>query len=64
MTFASYRVWALLVKLVHAAWSDRVCGVALSEFDPGRDRGDQGLNTLVWLLEYLLLRRYEEPAAS
>ena len=50
---------ALLVKLVHAAWSDRVCGVALSEFDPGRDRDDQSLGTLVWLLEYLLLKRYE-----
>jgi hypothetical protein len=33
--------------------------VTLSEFDPGRDRRDQSLATLVWLLEYLLLRRYE-----
>jgi agmatinase len=50
---------ALVLRLIEAIWSDRVCGVALSEFDPGRDRNDQSLGTLVWLLEYLLLRRYE-----
>jgi agmatinase len=50
---------ALVLQLIEAAWSDRVCGVGISEFDPGRDRNDQSLSTLVWLLEYLLLRRYE-----
>jgi len=50
---------ALVLRLIEAVWSDRVCGIALSEFDPGRDRDDQSLSTLVWLLEYLLLRRYE-----
>jgi hypothetical protein len=30
-----------------AAWSERVIGVALSEFDPARDRNDQSLGTLV-----------------
>jgi agmatinase len=50
---------ALLLRLIEAVWSDRVCGVALSEFDPGRDRNDQSLSTLVWLLEYLWLRGYE-----
>src|SRR5262249_2441987 len=49
----------LVLRFLEAAWSDRVAGVALSEFDPGRDRNDQSLATLVWLLEYLLLRRYE-----
>ena len=49
----------LLMRLLDAAWGDNVCGVAVSEFDPGRDRGDQSLSTLVWLLEYLLLKRYE-----
>jgi arginase family enzyme len=48
-----------LLQFIDAAWGDNVCGVALSEFDPGRDRGDQSLNTLVWLLEHLLLKRYE-----
>jgi arginase family enzyme len=48
-----------LLQFIDAAWGDNVCGVAVSEFDPGRDRGDQSLNTLVWLLEHLLLKRYE-----
>jgi arginase family enzyme len=49
----------LVLRFLEAAWSDRVLGVAVSEFDPGRDRNDQSLATLVWLLEYLLLKRYE-----
>jgi arginase family enzyme len=49
----------LLLRFLDAAWSERVRGVAVSEFDPGRDRRDQGLSTLAWLLEYLLLKRYE-----
>ena len=38
----------LLLRLIDAAWGDNVCGVAVSEFDPGRDRGDQSLSTLIW----------------
>jgi arginase family enzyme len=49
----------LFLRLLDAVWTDHVCGVALSEFDPGRDRGDLSLSTLVWLLEYLLLKRFE-----
>jgi arginase family enzyme len=49
----------LLLRLLDAAWSERVVGVAISEFAPARDRNDQSLAMLVWLLEYLLLRRYE-----
>src|SRR5262249_28908935 len=48
-----------VLRVLSAAWSERVVGVALSEFDPGRDCNDQSLATLVWLLEYLLLKRYE-----
>jgi arginase family enzyme len=51
----------LLLRFLDAAWSERVLGVAVSEFDPARDRNDQCLATLVWLLEHLLLRRYERP---
>ena len=51
---------AFALRLLEAVWSERVCGVAVSEFDPARDRNDQSLGTLVWLLEWLLLRRYEE----
>jgi arginase family enzyme len=49
----------LVLRFLDAAWSERVAGVAVSEFDPGRDRNDQSLATLAWLLEYLLLRRHE-----
>ncbi|HKI31934.1 MAG TPA: arginase family protein [Gemmataceae bacterium] len=48
-----------LLRCLDAAWSERVAGVAVSEFDPGRDQDDRSLATLVWLLEYLLLRRCE-----
>jgi len=50
---------ALVLRFLEAAWSDRVAAVALSEFDPARDRNDQSLSALVWLLEYLLLKRHE-----
>jgi agmatinase len=48
-----------VLRCLDAVWSERVAGVAVSEFDPARDRDDQSLATLVWLLERLLLRRYE-----
>jgi arginase family enzyme len=51
----------LVLRLLDAAWGANAAGVLVSEFDPGRDRNDQSLATLVWLLEYLLLRRYEAP---
>ncbi|MBI1914970.1 MAG: arginase family protein [Planctomycetes bacterium] len=50
-----------VLAFVQAAWSERVAGVLLSEFDPSRDQHDRSLATLVWLLEYLLLARYESP---
>jgi arginase family enzyme len=50
---------SLLLRFLDAAWSPRVVGVAISEFDPGRDRNDQSLSTVVWLLEYVLLKRHE-----
>lgn len=49
----------LLLRLLNAAWSERVIGVAISEFDPGRDQNDRNLAALIWLLEYLLLKKYE-----
>jgi arginase family enzyme len=49
----------LVLRLLDAAWSERVLGIAISEFDPARDENDRSLSTLVWLLEYLLLRRFE-----
>jgi arginase family enzyme len=49
----------LLLRFLDAAWLGRVDGLVVSEFDPARDRNDLGLATLVWLLEYVLLKRYE-----
>ena len=49
----------LALRIIHAVWSSKLAGVAISEFHPARDRDDQSLATLVWLLEYLILRRYE-----
>jgi arginase family enzyme len=51
---------SLLLRLLGAAWSERVVGLAISEFDPGRDRNDRSLSTLVWLMEYILLKKYEK----
>jgi len=53
-----------LLRFLDAVWCDRVAGVALSEFDPGRDHNDRSLATLVWLLERLLLKRYESSASD
>ena len=49
---------AALLALIDAIWSERVAGLFVSEFDPARDREDRSLATLMWLAEYLLLRRY------
>jgi arginase family enzyme len=51
---------ALFVRFLDAAWSDRAAGLAISEFDPARDDRDRSLATLLWLIEYVLLRRYEK----
>ncbi|HVK19587.1 MAG TPA: arginase family protein [Fimbriiglobus sp.] len=48
-----------LLALLDAAWSDKVVGVSVSEFDPGRDDRDRTLNLLGWLVERVLLKKYE-----
>ncbi|MCZ2340628.1 MAG: arginase family protein [Bacteroidales bacterium] len=48
-----------LLSIMLALWSDRVVGVSVSEFDPGRDDRDRTLQLLGWLLERLLLRQAE-----
>jgi arginase family enzyme len=52
----------LLLRLLDAAWSPNVRGVVLSEFESGRDQNDRSLATVMWLIEYLLLRRYAPPS--
>jgi arginase family enzyme len=54
----------LVLRFLDAAFAGRVAGVALSEFDPARDHNDRSLATLIWLLEYLLLKRYEKEGAG
>jgi arginase family enzyme len=51
----------LFLRFLDAAWSPSLLGCAISEFDPARDRNDQSLGTLMWLIEYVLLRRHERP---
>jgi arginase family enzyme len=45
-----------VLRVLATIWSEKVVGVSVSEFDPGRDRADQSLGTLVWLVEWCLLR--------
>jgi arginase family enzyme len=49
----------LFLRFLDAAWSERVVGLAVSEFYPARDQDDRCLSTLIWLLEYVLLKCYE-----
>lgn len=51
---------AFLLRFLDAVWSERVIGFALSEFAPARDHQDRSLATLIWLIEYILLRKYEK----
>lgn len=50
---------AFVIKLIETIGIEKICGMAISEFDPGRDVRDQSLGTLIWLIEWLLLRLYE-----
>jgi arginase family enzyme len=51
------------LKLLDAAWAGKVVGLSVSEFDPGRDVRDAGLQLLGWLVEFVLLRVHEPPAS-
>jgi agmatinase len=51
----------LFLRFLDAAWSGPIRGLALSEFDPAKDERDRSLSTLIWLLEYVLLRQHEKP---
>ncbi len=51
---------SFVMRLIHAVGVDRLCGMAISEFDPGRDVRDQSLSTLIWLMEWMLLQLYEK----
>lgn len=51
-----------VLSVIDAALAGRVVGMAVSEFDPGRDQTDRSLALLAWLLEYVLLRVHEPSA--
>jgi agmatinase len=56
---------AVLLRVLEEIGPERFEIVAISEFAPSRDREDQSLSTLLWLLEWLFLRWYEtEPATA
>ncbi len=56
---------AALLRLLDAVPAERLGGAFFSEFLPARDQDDRSLALLVWLIEWLLLRRYETaPARS
>jgi arginase family enzyme len=52
------------LKLFQAVWSDKVLGISISEFDPGRDVRDASLNLLGWLIEFVLLQKHENETAA
>ena len=44
------------LALFEAVWGGNVVGMSVTEFDPGRDVRDTGLNLLGWLIEHTLLK--------
>jgi agmatinase len=56
---------AFLLRILEEIGPERFEIVAISEFAPSRDRDDQSLGTLLWLIEWLFLRWYElRPAPT
>ena len=53
--------WQVL-RLMESLPKNKVVGLAISEYNPGRDRDDRGLETLAWLIERWLLNRGENRA--
>jgi len=49
-----------LPRLLDAVGRQRLVGFAICEFEPARDRHDRCLETLMWLIEYVLLWKYEK----
>jgi arginase family enzyme len=52
------------LAVLEAVGPERLSGVIVSELDPGRDEEDRSLSVLMWLLEWLLLKRYEGRVAG
>ncbi|MCI0704032.1 MAG: arginase family protein [Planctomycetia bacterium] len=50
---------SVFLALLEAVWVGNVAGMSITEFDPGRDEREAGLNLLGWLVEYVLLKASE-----
>jgi agmatinase len=48
-----------LLKLLDVIGADKLAGFCISEFEPARDVNDRCLETLMWLIELVLLHKYE-----
>jgi arginase family enzyme len=48
-----------LLSILDTIGREKLAGLAISEFDPARDEHDRCLETLMWLIEYVLLLKYE-----
>ncbi len=51
---------ALVLNWIDAIGFGRIAGLSISEFEPARDHRDRSLETLMWMLEYFLLRIHEK----
>jgi arginase family enzyme len=49
-----------LLRLLDMIDADKLAGFSISEFDPARDQHDRCLETLMWLIEFVLLQKYEK----
>jgi agmatinase len=49
----------VILQLLALIGAERLGGVSISEFNPGRDANDVCLATLMWLIEYVLLLKHE-----
>lgn len=49
----------MLLSVLRWVWGPNVIGVCFSEFDPGRDDRDRSVQLAMWLIEQILLWRYE-----
>lgn len=48
-----------VIRVLGCIPPEKLAGVLVSEFDPGRDQADRSLSLIVWLLEAILLARHE-----
>lgn len=51
-----------VLRLLDVVGAERLAGFCISEFDPARDERDRCLETLMWLIEYVLLWKHEKAS--